>query len=292
MVSIQVILNIIYSASVYFLVALSFMLIYNVTKFFNLAHAIILTLGPYFTLLFLNTGLPAFIAIILSIVFSGIIGVGFEAFIFNKLRSKLRHPYVFMVCSLGIYIVFQNIISIIWGDATQSIRIYEIQKGIELFGGYITKTQIISILIIALLSACVIVSVSNSKLGKEIRAISSNNVLSRVYGINLFRVILITVGISSILAALAGIIVAFDSDMVPAMGFNLLLYGIVVMIIGGVGNFYGLIGGSLLLATSQNIGAYYIDTKWMDAITYIILILFIIWKPLGFTGKQLKKIEI
>ena len=66
----------------------------------------------------------------------------------------------------------------------------------------------------------------------------------------------------------------------------------VAMIIGGVGNFKGLIGGALLLATAQHFGAYYIDGKWMDAIAYIILILFLIWKPLGFSGKRLKKIEI
>jgi branched-subunit amino acid ABC-type transport system permease component len=64
------------------------------------------------------------------------------------------------------------------------------------------------------------------------------------------------------------------------------------MIIGGVGSTKGLIGGALLVATSQHLAAYYIDTKWMDAITYIILILFLLWRPLGFSGKRLKKVEV
>ena len=80
--------------------------------------------------------------------------------------------------------------------------------------------------------------------------------------------------------------------MTPTFGFNLLLYGVVAMIIGGVGSTRGLIAGSLLVATAQHLSAYYIDTKWMDAVTYIILILFLIWKPLGFSGKQLKKVEL
>jgi branched-subunit amino acid ABC-type transport system permease component len=83
-----------------------------------------------------------------------------------------------------------------------------------------------------------------------------------------------------------------DTNMTPTFGFNLLLYGIVAIIIGGVGSTRGLIAGALLVATAQQLAAYYIDTKWMDAITYIILILFLIWKPLGFSGKRLKKVEV
>jgi len=98
--------------------------------------------------------------------------------------------------------------------------------------------------------------------------------------------------IGSALAAIAGILVAFDTDLTPTMGFNLLLYGVVAMIIGGVGSIWGLVGGAFLLATAQHLGAYYIDSKWMDAIAYAILILFLIWKPLGFSGKRLKKVEL
>ena len=75
-------------------------------------------------------------------------------------------------------------------------------------------------------------------------------------------------------------------------GFHVFLYAVVAMIIGGVGSFKGLIGGALLLATAQHLSAYYIDSKWMDVMAYIILILFLIWKPLGFSGKRLRKIEI
>lgn len=111
-------------------------------------------------------------------------------------------------------------------------------------------------------------------------------------GINPSTVILWAFGIGSGLAAIAGILVAFDTDMTPTMGFNLLLYGIVAMIIGGVGSTWGLVGGAFLLATAQHLSAYPINSKWMDAIAYIILILFLIWKPLGFSGKRLKKIKI
>ncbi len=98
--------------------------------------------------------------------------------------------------------------------------------------------------------------------------------------------------VSSALAAIAGILIALDVDMTPTFGFNYFLYGVVAMIIGGVGSYRGLIFGSLLLASAQHLAAYYIDTKWIDAVAYMILILFLIWKPLGFSGLRLKKIDI
>jgi branched-subunit amino acid ABC-type transport system permease component len=76
------------------------------------------------------------------------------------------------------------------------------------------------------------------------------------------------------------------------MGFDLLLYGVVVMVIGGIGSYRGLVAGAFLIATSQHLITFYVDKKWMDTIVYIILILFLIWKPLGFSGLRLKKIEI
>jgi len=66
------------------------------------------------------------------------------------------------------------------------------------------------------------------------------------------------------------------------MGFNWLLYGVVAMIIGGVGSNWGLAGGALLLATAQHLAAYYIGSQWMDAVAYIILILFLIAKSIAF----------
>ena len=131
-----------------------------------------------------------------------------------------------------------------------------------------------------------------SRIGRNIRAVASNPELSNVLGIHSDRVILWAFGIGSALAAVAGILIAFDTDMTPTMGFHWLLYGVVAMIIGGVGSNWGLAGGALLLATAQHLAAYYIGSQWMDAVAYIILILFLLVKPLGFSGKRLKKIEL
>jgi branched-subunit amino acid ABC-type transport system permease component len=199
---------------------------------------------------------------------------------------------ILMLSSLGLYIVLQNMISIFWGSGTKSARTWEVKVGNEFIGAYITDIQIITIVVCLALFVVCMFFMKYSRIGRNIRAVASNPELSNVVGIHSDRAILWAFGIGSALAAIAGILIAFDTDMRPTMGFSWLLYGVVAMIIGGVGSNWGLVGGALLLATAQHLAAYYIGSQWMDAVAYIILILFLIAKPLGFSGKRLKKIEI
>jgi branched-chain amino acid transport system permease protein len=80
--------------------------------------------------------------------------------------------------------------------------------------------------------------------------------------------------------------------MFPTMGFRLLMNGVIVMIVAGVGNIRGLVAGALLLAVSQHVTAYFWGSKWIDAATAVILIAFLLLKPLGFSGRMIKKVEI
>jgi len=289
----QILINILITFSLYLLLSYSFSIIYQTTKFFHLTHGIIITLGAY-CVYFLNQLLSINIAIsiIVSILFSTAFSLLFEIFPYRYLRKRNVSNLVLLIASLGIYIIFQNLISLIFQDSSKSFTSGEVNVGYSFFGALITKTQIFTVFTSISLVIMVSSIIKKTKIGKNIRAVSSNSDLSNIFGINPNSIILWVFGLGSALASVTGILVAFDTDMTPTIGFNLLFYGLVAMIIGGVGSTWGLVGGSLLLATAQHLGAYYIDTKWMDAIVYIILILFLICKPLGFSGKRLKKIEI
>jgi branched-subunit amino acid ABC-type transport system permease component len=168
----------------------------------------------------------------------------------------------------------------------------EITVGNKIFGAYITDMQIAIIVVCLALILISLFIIESTRLGKNIRAVAENEVLSSIFGLNSKKIVLWSFCVGSAFAAIAGVLIGFESKIKPSMGFGILFYGVVAMIIGGVGNYKGLLVGALILATAQNLGAYYIDSKWMDAIAYLILIIFLIWKPLGFSGKQLKKVEI
>ncbi len=285
--------NVFASGLLFLLIALSFSIIYYPDKFFHLAHAVIISLGAYFTYLFCvqySISLP--IAIILTIVLASIIGISCEVFVYKPMRKKSMQLWHFLIASIGLYVILQNLISLYFGDDTKVLRTGEVTVGHEIFGAYITTIQIITICASFILFIAVNLFLSKTRTGKSIKAVSNNPELSNIYGINSNRVILIAFAIGSALATVAGILSAMDTNMTPTFGFNLLLYGVIAMIIGGVGSTKGLIAGSFLVASAQHLGAYYIDTKWMDAIAFIILIIFLIWKPLGFSGMRLKKVEV
>ena len=288
----QILINTLYTSVVYLLVALSFYIIYSPTKLLNLSHAAIITIASYFFLsLFsvFNQFLPAFL---LSIISSALMGLIFYKIVFNNLIKNKTPKWIVLIASLGVYIVVQNAVSLIWGDDVKSIRFSDVKVGHEFFGAYITNMQVIIILVGIIFLILSVLFYRFTKIGKQMKAISSNLELSSIFGINQNKIFLLAFGLGSCLAAISGILIAFEKDLTPTFGFNLLLYGVVAMIIGGVGSLWGIVGGAFLLSIAQNIGAYYLDSKWMDAIAYIILILFLIWKPLGFSGIRLKKVEL
>ena len=289
----QLLIHIFVSFSLYFIISQSFLSIYYPTRSFHIAHAATLTFAAYFTFLFsVQLQCPIWLAIPSAIFCATAVGMLSELALYKPLRRRNATPMVLMIASLGLYIVLQNTISMLWGDDTKSVRTGEIKVGHQFFGAYITDIQIITIAVcVTLFIACVLL-VKYSRIGRNIRAVASNPELSNVVGINSDRVILWAFALGSALVAVVGILITFDTDMRPTMGFSWLLYGVVAMIIGGIGSNWGLVGGALLLATAQHLAAYYIGSQWMDAVAYIILILFLIVRPLGFSGKQLKKIEI
>jgi len=289
----QVFINIVISFTIYVLIAISYSIIYHPTRFFHLAHAAIITIGAYFIFFFTHEFLiPFSFSIALAIVSTTLLGISCEILIYRQMRKKTAPALAYLIASIGLYVVLQNCISLFFGDDTKIINTSNIVIGNQIFDAYITTIQIIIIIISIALFITVNLFLHFTAIGKSIRAVSSNPDLCNIYGISSNKIILIAFGIGSTLAATAGILSAMDTNMTPTFGFNLLLYGMVAMVIGGVGSTSGLIAGSLLVATAQNLAAYYIDTKWIDAVTYIILILFLIWKPLGFSGKRLKKVEV
>ncbi len=289
----QLLVNALISSSIYILIAVSFAVIYRTVRFFHFAHAVVFTSGAYFTYLFYKlTGFPLALAILIAIALAAVLGCGMEVLVYRTLRKKQTSPMVLLLASLGMYILLQNTISMVFGDDTKSIRSGVVKEGLPVFGARITPIQIIIIATSIVLIIAVALWLKKSKIGKAMRAVANNAELARISGIQSDRVILWTYALGSALAAVAGILVALDVDMTPTMGLNALIMGVVAMIIGGVGSIPGLALGALLLGLAQHLGVWKISSQWQDAIAFIILFVFLLVRPRGFMGRKVKKVEI
>jgi len=288
----QLIANGMIVGSIYALVALGFGLIYSTTRFFHFAHAAIFTAGAYLAYSGWLLGLSLTVAIPLAIVGAAMLGALLEVGVYRPLRRKGASSLILLLASLGLLIVIQNAISLIFGDDTKTMRGSAVTEGLSVFGARVTPIQINIIAVSVLLSALCWVFIKYSSKGKATSAVANDPELARIVGIKSDQVILFTFILGSAMAAIASILISFDTDMTPMMGFNALLMGVVAAIVGGIGSIPGALLGGLFVGMAQHIGVWKLPTQWQDAIVFVILILFLLLRPQGFLGKPLKKAAV
>src|SRR3989304_4944732 len=153
--------------------------------------------------------------------------------VYRPMRKKNVPALAYLIASIGLYVVLQNSISLYFGDDTKIINTAEVTVGNQIFDAYITTIQIITVLVSIALFIAVNLFLHFTATGKSIRAVASNPELCNIYGISSNKIILIAFGIGSALAATAGILSAMDTNMTPTFGFNLLLYEVARLAIGG-----------------------------------------------------------
>lgn len=284
----QLIVNSIIAGSIYALVALGFNLIYGTTKFFNLTHGVIAAIGGY-TVFFLSKklGLDLYFAITVAIIFSGFVGWLTEVFIYRPIRRKKSSAMVLLVASLGLFTALQAIIAILFTSQFQTLsKNIGTTKVYEIWGGVITEVQLIILVAGVLIMVALGLLIKFSKFGKAVKAVSDDEDVAKIVGINTNKIVDKVFFIGSAIAGVAGIAIGFDTGIEPTMGMGLLMKGVIAAIIGGVGNVYGGVLGAFFLGFVENFGIWKISGEWKDAIAFIVLILFLIFRPGGIIKKK------
>ncbi len=283
----QLIANSIIAGSIYSLIALGFSLTYGATKFFNLAHGVMAAVGGY-TVFYLGTilGLNVYLSITAGILFAGLMGYALDKLVYLPLRKRKASNMILLVASLGALVSLQAIIAILFTSQFQGLLYNPAsQKVYEIFGGAITQTQLIIFISGILILAILAILLKRTIFGKAILAISDDEEVAKIVGIDTNKVIGYVFFIGSAIAGLAGILVGFDTGIEPTMGLSLLLKGVIASIVGGVGNLYGGVLGAFLLGAVENFGIWKISGEWKDAIAFTLLIVFLIFRPRGIMNK-------
>jgi len=284
----QLILNSIIAGAIYALMALGFNLIYGVTKFFNLAHGILAVIGGYAVFYFAKTlGWNIYLAVIIGILLAGLIGYGLDKVVYLPLRKRKASNMVLLVASLGVFTAIQAIIAILFTSQFQTLsQNVDVQNIYKIFGGIITQTQLIILISGIIIAIGLGLLLKYTIFGKTIKAISDDEEVAKIVGINTNKIIGYVFFIGSAIAGLGGILVGFDTGIEPTMGMSLLLKGVIASIIGGAGNLWGGILGALLLGFVENFGIWKISGEWKDAIAFGVLIIFLIFRPRGIMNKN------
>jgi len=281
----QLSINSIIAGSIYALIAISFIIIYRTIKFFHFAHGIVYTTGAYLAyVLVIKAGLNPVFSFFLSILLASLLGILIDRLVYYPLRQRKATNLVFLLASFGIFIFIQNLLQLIFGAQILTLRTGPVKEGYHIFSAVITPIQITIIIVSICLVLILWLFIQRSKLGKAMRAVADDPVGASVVGIHSEKIILASFAIGSALAGAAGILISYETNIEPTMGMPAILKGIIASIIGGIGSIPGAVFGGYFLGLAENLGIWKIQAGWKDCIAFVILIIFLLFRPGGIRG--------
>ncbi|MBT4485929.1 MAG: branched-chain amino acid ABC transporter permease [Rhodospirillaceae bacterium] len=281
------------------LLSLGFMLIIGVMEVINLAHGSLFALGAYFAVMLMSQDggithpimagyfdLPIVLRYIIALVVApalvAVVGMGLELCL---RRTYGKDPLYGLLLTFGAALVLEEIIREIWGPAEYFLPIPKAISGGFFFGDMIYSNYRIFAAIFAMAMIGLLWTFLNrTPYGAVIKAGAHDSEMVRVLGYNLSRLRLYVFAFGAALAAIAGIVMAPIWGVRPHVGVDAVIPAFVVIVLGGVGSFWGAVSAGLLVGMIVAITAAYL-TEWSLLSMYLLLLVVVTFRSRGFAGK-------
>jgi branched-chain amino acid transport system permease protein len=149
----------------------------------------------------------------------------------------------------------------------------------------VSKSRLVAFLIALAVTGAMFLFLRRSRFGKAIRATSQHAEVAQICGIDVRRVRLVTFGLGSAMAGIAGTLIAMIFTINPEMGRMFIGKAFAIIVLGGLGSFTGAFLGALFLGVGETLAAYWTDTQLAEAVAYAVLLLVLLVRPSGFFGR-------
>lgn len=273
--------------SIYVIVALGYTLVFGVLNIVNMGHGEIFMFGAFMGVAVTNIlGLPLYIAFLVAIIVTGILGYFLERFALRPLRGKEGVSHLApLISTIGVSIFLENVAHHFFGAGNHPFRTSLSELNITIGTTTVYYVQILIFIIAIILIFGLTFWLSKTKAGKALRASAEDLAVASLLGVNTKRTITQTVIIASAMGGIAGILVGIAFNSVnPQMGLSFGLKGLAIIILGGLGNIRGAMFGGLILGLAETFVVAYGDSGYRDAIAFIAIIVILIVRPQGLFG--------
>lgn len=272
--------------SIYVLVGLGLVLIYGVMHVLNFAHGVLLMLGGYLTYTFFAWVTGDYVsAILLATAALMVVGTLLESAVFRPLRGNLRNQ---VIASLALVLLIQNAVVAIWGPTGLQFKLTATEILVPL-GALRFSLQHFLVIGVTFLSTGVLFAfLKYTKIGTALRAASQDNDAALVVGINVKRMYWLSFAIGCALAAVGGGLIGPMFLVFPQMGDLPLVKALAGILLGGMGSIPGAVIGGLLIGVTESVATLVIATDYRDAVTFIIIILILMFRPQGLFGFRMR----
>ena len=244
-------------------------------------------LGTYLALLIADApGSGLYLSWGLSCLLAGMVSLALYRGLYAYMRERARSPLIMLVASLGILLAITAFTTIIFQSAPRPLPDAFGSAPWKIAGANIKGFNVFAIAVALAGFVFLFLLLRMTAFGKAVRAIGDDEEVSKVVGINTTVVIAVVFFIGAIYAAMGGILSGHDTAIQPRMGLLLLLKGWIASVVGGIGNLYGAIVGGFALGIVEQFGIWDLAGEWKDAISFVLLILFLSFWPNGLLPRK------
>jgi branched-chain amino acid transport system permease protein len=270
----------------YSLVAIGYTLIFGVLNLLYFAHGEVFMVGAFvglFIVTLLHTNI--YVALIGATIACAALGA-LAYFVAVRPVPKNR-PLAPLISTIGLTIILQNLAVYVFGGQQLSFP-ETIKQTLYHFGPItISSVQIFILAVAIVLMFALWLFIERTKIGRAMRAVAENHETAALLGVNVNQVVLLTFIIGSGIAGIAGVLDGLkNSSISPFMGLGAAVKGLIVMLLGGLGNLPGAMIAGLMLGMIEILSAAYIGTTERDFFSFLILILILLYRPTGLFGTR------
>jgi branched-chain amino acid transport system permease protein len=272
----------------YLLIALGLSLIFSVGGVVNLAHGAFYALGAYVAVE-LTKYLGFGPAIIVSPVVVGILGILFERFLLR--RFYRADPILSLLVTFGLAMIAEQAIRILWGAAPLSATMPAALKGSVIVGDFLfSRYRLMLLAVVAAVLIGIWLLLHKTSFGRVVRAGIQQPDMVAALGIRLqpYMTAIVVLGVA--MAALGGALFAPITIVHPAMGAEIITVAFVVVVIGGLGSFWGVVIAALLVGVVRGMTIHFAPAAG-EASIYVLMFLVLLFRPRGLLGERIEKFE-
>jgi branched-chain amino acid transport system permease protein len=272
--------------SVYALIALAMVMVYKTSEVPNFALGEMAMISTFVTYTLLTSyGLPFWYALIGALLCALLLGVLFE-FVFIR-RAKEPNTLNLIIMTLGFQMMLYGLASWKWGAEQRSFP-FPISDAevVQVGGAVVSHLNVASMATALLLMVLLYVFFRFTKLGGAMKATQQNAMAARVNGIPTKRVLSITFGMSSVIGAIAGLLIAPITTLDPTLMWDPLLKGFAAAVLGGMTTLVGAAAGGYLLGVIENLFGAYVSVEFKSVVAFLIIVMVLWFRPSGLFGKH------
>lgn len=282
---IQVIVAGLLIGGMFSLIAIALNVVFGVMEIVNFAHGSFVMLGMYFAYwLSVLFHIDPYIAIFLGVPVFFIFGVCVQKILINRVLNA--PPINQFLLTLGLMLFLDNLALLLWKPDYRTIKASYTASVINIGGIDISITRLVAFGIMVVSVLVLRQFLAKTYLGKAIRATAEEREGASLVGIDVPRVYLLTFGLSSALAGIAGISIISFFYVFPYVGVYFVITAYIVVVLGGLGSFMGALIGGLIIGVSESLAGLYLYGSLKMAVPLVIFIIVLLFRPSGiFAGK-------